>query len=169
MSRRISPTMPLFAAFVLIAATCAPAAYAHEGMPQSWCTGSPQPQPLIVGQFAFTPTQLAAFRSEILAQAQQQQVCPKTILGIQVAPTRGDSCGIVDDWHYANQISGRYCRSLTPNQPEQDAALQFVGAPGDFNNQEAHHSEYRFGDGTLSGHCVVCTSSTGGSGGPGGD
>lgn len=169
MSRRMSPTTHLFAAIVVITTTFVPVAHAHENMTQNWCASSSQPQPLIVGQFAYTPTQLAAFKSQIVAQAKQLKVCPATILGITVMPLPGDSCGIVDDWHYANQLSRRYCRNLTPNLPETDSALNFVGAPADFNNLEGHHTEYRFGDGTLTGHCVVCTGSTGGPGDPGGN
>lgn len=132
-----------------------PSARAHDGQPQAWCA-DPQAQPQIVAQFSFSPTALNNFRLSILAQAAAEKVCPEDLWGNEIPAHPGDSCGVVDQWHYANLMAFRYCTGLTPNVPLEDRAMPFVSGPTDFNNPQTHHAEYRFTDGKLNGACVVC-------------
>jgi hypothetical protein len=150
--RRFPPLafLPLCLGFALL-----PAADAHDGQPHGWCE-DPNAQPLILAQFTFGQNALQNFRQSIIAQAAADKVCPEDLWGNAIPAHPGDSCGVVDEWHYANLMAFRYCTGLTPNQPQDEQAMPFVNTPGDFNNTQNHHAEYRFSDGKLSGACVVC-------------
>jgi hypothetical protein len=130
--------------------------HAHDDMPQAWCS-APGSTPLITAQYSFTPLALQQFKDMIVAQAQAQKVCPADILGISVPTTPGVTCGIVDDWFYADQRALRYCSGLMPNASPADKPLSFVNGPTDFNNLLHHHDVYRFSDGNLNGVCSICT------------
>jgi hypothetical protein len=129
--------------------------HAHDDMPQTWCS-APGSTPLIAAQYSFTPQALQQFKDMITAQAQALKVCPADILGIVVPPAPGVTCGIVDDWFYADQRALRYCRSLLPNALPADKPLSFVNGPSDFKNELQHHGLYRFSDGNLNGVCSIC-------------
>ena len=116
-------------------------ALAHETIPSSWCpTGT---TPVILGTFSFRPEQLQAYREE------QERLC-----------AQNRTCGIIDDWFWANDISTTYCgtsglqRSQAPEE-----AIPFVSSPRSFNALD-HHDAYSFEQGSLDGQCVVCRSST---------
>lgn len=160
---------PLAAALILGTAVLGLSAQAHEDIAPTWCGTQPGNQPVILASFGFSEKALGDFRTQILQEAATQGVCPKTLLGVSVPPVKNDSCGIVDEWHYASRMAARHCRSLTPNAPEEQVALPFVSGPGDFNDSAAHHDLYRFSDGTLTGACVVCSGSLGEDDPPGGE
>lgn len=128
---------------------------AHDGQPSGWCA-DPQAQPIIVAQFSYNQVALQNFRQSIINQAALDKVCPEDLWGNEIPAQPGESCGVVDEWHYANLMAFRYCTGLSPNAPLDDRAMPFVSSPADFNNLQAHHDQYRFSDGKLNGACVVC-------------
>ncbi|MFZ5638546.1 MAG: hypothetical protein ACOY82_18360 [Pseudomonadota bacterium] len=148
--RCLSPIGVLF-----LGLTLGPVAGAHDGQPQGWCE-DPEAEPLIVAQFSYSQTALQNFRQSIIAQAAADKVCPEDLWGDLIPAQPGDSCGVVDEWHYANLLAFRYCTGLNPNLPLEDRAMPFVSAPADFNSDQGHHALYRFSDGKLNGACVVC-------------
>lgn len=171
MYRRPHTAARPFAAATLILGTALLGlpAQAHEDIAPNWCGTDPGNEPVILASFGFSEKALGGFRTQIIQEATTQGVCPKTLLGVSVPPVKNDSCGIVDEWHYASRMAARYCRSLTPDVPEEDVALPFVNGPTDFNNSASHHELYRFSDGTLTGVCVVCSTSLGAGDPPGGE
>lgn len=116
-------------------------AVAHETIPSTWCpTGS---TPVILSSFSFRPEQLQAYRAE------QERLC-----------SQERTCGIIDDWFWANEMSTSYCGTsgLQRTQAPEEA-IPFVSSPRSFNSVE-HHEAYSFTQGSLEGQCVVCRSST---------
>ncbi len=154
------PSMLLSAITTILTLTISGTVHSHDDMPQTWCS-APGSAPLITAQYSFTPQALQQFKDMIVAQAQTQKVCPADILGIVVPLTPDSTCGIVDDWFYADQRALRYCSNLLPNALPAEKPLSFVGGPSDFNNQLQHHNAYRFSDGNLNGVCSICTTPSG--------
>ncbi len=148
--------------------------FAHDAMPANWCL-APDTSPVIVATFDFTPTTLASYRAGRLAQgaSNEDPDCDRS---------GSRSCGIVDDWHWANEMSLAFCGEQG-GQPLASAPLRvsghdaaaagsaapavsalaapsplavpFVSSPAIFNVSD-HHRLYRFSTGDLVGVCVVC-------------
>ncbi len=145
-------TMPrirrsLLLALGLTAATCTSA---HDTLPAEWCL-APNTSPTSVGGFRFTPAQLAAYRE---AHEEESGV----IDGTQCNTLK--TCGIVDDWYWADRMAHDYCdggldTALPRGAPLAQAPMPFIHLPTDFNLR-GHHTEYRFSDGDLVGVCVAC-------------
>jgi hypothetical protein len=108
----------------------ASAAHAHETLPPTWCT-DPHSTPIIVSSFSFSPQQLLQY---------------------SLLPRPGETCGVVDNWHWANRMAHEYCAGVSNAA---GPAMPFVNSPQVFNDEQQHHVLYRF-DGGLSGACVVC-------------
>ncbi|RDZ26979.1 hypothetical protein [Lysobacter silvisoli] len=132
----------------LLFATCA---HAHDPLAKSgegWCL-DPNTSPKIVSTFSITPAALSQYRSEhlpLLGQEAEEYCLPEK------------TCGIVDEWYWANQAAHDQCsalgvKSIDPGQQP----MPFVQGPDDFDpDNGAHHELYRFKDGNLKGVCVVC-------------
>lgn len=137
----------------------APLALAHDTLPARWCA-DPNANPIVTNSFNFTPDMLMAYREAHLAD--------DSVLGGTCAPLK--SCGIVDDWFWANQMAHEYCggslqqRNSSALTTQSHSVMPLVSAPGNFNltgdedhNGIAdHHDRYRFSDGNLIGVCVAC-------------
>lgn len=136
----------------------APIAFAHDTLSTQWCK-DPNVVPVITKHFSFTPEMMLAYRMQHLED--------DTVLGSTCQTPK--SCGIVDDWFWANQMAHEYCggslqKKGTLLTTESQTAMPFIIAPGDFNlsgdeNNNGiadHHDEYRFKDGNLTGMCVAC-------------
>jgi hypothetical protein len=129
-------------------------AFAHDTLPRAWCI-DPNTTPIVVARFDIAPESLQRYREEnpILQDPPPDQQC-----------TDLRSCGIVDDWFWANQRAQEICagsqpvaqRSLTSRT---SPPMPFVHAPSAFNARN-HHDAYRFGSGHLVGSCVICVPST---------
>ncbi len=124
-------------------------AYAHDTVPKACLNANAVPT--VVKQFDFSPEVLANYRARnpVLKNPPEDVACD------------GErSCGIVDDWHWANQLSQEFCagatlQSLSPTQPSA-TPMPFVNLPAVFNSAREHHSGYSFRTGHLVGACVVC-------------
>lgn len=131
---------------------------AHDTLPAQWCA-DPNTVPVVVAQFDFPPEMLQAYReaNPILNGLEEGGVCNDL-----------KSCGIVDDWFWADQLSHEYCAGIgvqkqrtataqTSPAPTSPAALPMpiVNTPDAFNARD-HHSLYSFRKGHLVGACVVC-------------
>jgi hypothetical protein len=123
--------------------------FAHDTVPKA-CL-DPSTVPIVVKRFDFSPEVLANYR-------RQNPILRNPPADITCDGER--SCGIVDDWHWANQLSQEFCglgtqqaRSLTPSSA---TPMPFVNSPVVFNSEREHHSGYSFRIGHLVGACVVC-------------
>ncbi|NOT88564.1 MAG: hypothetical protein HOP03_10300 [Lysobacter sp.] len=117
-------------------------AFAHETLPRNWCL-DPNTVPKVVLNFDFTEADLTSYRNDHPLPG--NDTC------------RADSsCGIVDDWFWANEMSQTFCSAspLRRSLPRASESVPFVGLPATFNSSE-HHRLYNFRDG-LKGVCVVC-------------
>ena len=129
--------------FVLGLGMClAPAlAAAHETIPQDWCPKGTRV--VIIDSFSFSPAELAAYRE--VESARRDDQC-----------TQGaKTCGIVDDWFWAREMSSGFCAGLGLRRWPVEDAVAFVERPASFLASD-HHQRYRFDEGPLSGQCVVC-------------
>ncbi len=130
--------------------------FAHDTQPANWCPAGTVAT--VVSHFTLTPQSLVDYRAQRLEDG--------TVLGSSCQDPK--SCGIVDDWHWANQAAVETCgidqaRKLRPGQTSSEQAMPFVIDPDDFNlDTDAdgngiidHHDKYRFKSG-LKGVCVVC-------------
>lgn len=134
--RRHHPS--LFAIGLLLALP----ASAHETMPKNWCL-DPHTVPKLLSSFDFTETDLTNYRRD------------HPLPGTDACRT-DSSCGIVDDWFWANEMSQAFCSAaaLRTSLPQASKGVPFVNLPAAFNAGE-HHRLYNFRDG-LKGACVVC-------------
>lgn len=115
-------------------------ALAHETIPADWCpVGS---TPVILSEFTLTPDQLRQYRRT--HEKQQYDGCLEQ-----------KTCGIIDEWFWANEAAGATCSALGLRALKPEDAIPFVGAPKSFNAVD-HHAIYDFDDGNLRGQCVVC-------------
>ncbi len=130
--------LSLFGVGLLLAAP----AFAHETLPRNWCL-DPNTVPRVVLNFNFTETDLAVYRRD------------HPLPGTDACRT-DSSCGIVDDWFWANEMSQTFCSgaALRTSLPHASEGVPFVNLPAAFNTSE-HHRLYNFRDG-LKGACVVC-------------
>lgn len=144
---------------LLVGSMLAAPAFAHDTLPAKWCL-DPNTAPVALFEFDIAPIELASYRrsNPILKNPPEDVQC-------------GDerSCGIVDDWFWADQMSREICAAQqeAPQMPEADGraraaqtpqgpqAMPFVRSPVEFNATE-HHKRYRFNSGHLHGACVVC-------------
>jgi hypothetical protein len=130
-------------------------AMAHDTVISGWC---PRPNSTsVVASFSFTPQNLVAFKNAIQRQASDALMCPSVFLGLE-RPVHNETCGIVDDWHYAHQLALRHCASLAPNAPSAQRPMPFFTVvPATFSpTSQNHHTTYAFGDGVLRGECRIC-------------
>lgn len=131
-------------------------AFAHDTLPAEWCL-DPNTVPVVVAHFDLAPETLLLYRERnpILKDPPPEIEC-----------TDLRSCGIVDDWFWANQMAEQFCidsqiesapepASLRKQEPRSAKPMPFVHAPLSFNARD-HHGEYSFRSGYLSGVCVVC-------------
>lgn len=130
---------------LVLALGCSPA-IAHETLPADWCPVGTHP--VTISEFRFTPDELMAYQAahaEALAGNGSSCGDPKT-------------CGIVDQWFWAEDMAAGYCggAGLRGTLPEE--AILFVESPESFNHKH-HHDLYRFDEGPLIGQCVVCRAS----------
>lgn len=140
--------LPRLLGLSLLFATCA---HAHDPLAKSknWCL-DPNASPQIVSTFSITPAALAQYRTEhapLLGQEASGYCVPEK------------TCGIVDEWYWANQAAHDQCSALGDKsmQSPSQQAMPFVQGPADFNpDNGSHHDLYRFKDGDLRGVCVVC-------------
>ncbi len=117
-------------------------AFAHETLPRNWCL-DPNTVPKVLLNFTFNEAQLMTYRTEHPLPG--NDTC------------RADSsCGIVDDWFWANEMSQTFCSAtaLRTALPQASEGVPFVNSPAVFNGSE-HHRLYNFSHG-LQGACVVC-------------
>lgn len=140
--------------FALCLLAAAPVS-AHDTLPTKWCPSGTQP--VVTGQFAFTEAQLIAYRNERLADG--------AVLGSQCKGVK--TCGIIDEWYWANQMAHEYAMSGMHKQSASmalsESRMPIVKTPTTFNlntdrNRNGildHHDQYRFYQG-LSGDYVVC-------------
>jgi hypothetical protein len=119
-----------------------------------WCA-NPNTVPIVVAYFDIAPTSLALYREQnpILKDPPPGLSCFDMI-----------SCGIVDDWFWANQMAYQFCSqsqsaAQLASTPQTSTPMPIVQAPLAFNARE-HHQAYRFSSGHLVGACVVCAPST---------
>lgn len=117
-------------------------AFAHETLPRNWCL-EPNTVPKVLSNFEFTESDLMTYRRD------------HPLPGSDTC--RADSsCGIVDDWFWANEMSQTFCSgaALRNALPGASEGMPFVNLPAVFNAGE-HHRLYNFSHG-LKGACVVC-------------
>lgn len=137
----------LLLALGLTAATCTSA---HDNLPAEWCL-APDTSPVAASGFRFTQAQLVAYR-----EAHEEESA--TIDGTQCNTLK--TCGIVDDWYWADRMAHDYCdggleTALPRGKAKTHPPMPFIHLPTDFNLR-SHHTEYRFSDGDLVGVCVAC-------------
>jgi hypothetical protein len=123
-------------------------AQSHQTTSTSWCSVN-NAQIEIVGSFSYTATELSEYSANRV---------PLNLLTWEPCDDAldPDGCGIVDNWHWANQRAAAYCRSLVATDqrntlqpiPVIDGPITFFG--------DKHH-KYKFEDG-LNGVCAVCIS-----------
>lgn len=145
---------------LLLGSALAAPALAHETLPTQWCM-DPNTAPSVVAQFEFAPATLTAYRA-------RNPILRNPPEGVQCVDER--SCGIVDDWFWANQMIQDFCSAPAsvpaaqrtaqttqsgPSTVQAESAMPFVRSPEEFNVRE-HHQRYSFGIGPLKGVCVVC-------------
>jgi hypothetical protein len=130
-------------------------AMAHDTLPLQWCPiGSTV---ATVAQFELTPQALADYRALHLNDGQ--------VLGSECNDLK--TCGIVDDWFWANEAANAACTGHQLRTSQSLQAMPFVSDPATFNLDgdsdrngiKDHHDQYRFRQG-LKGVCVVCTPPT---------
>jgi len=122
---------------LLVLLLSASATQAHNTLPADWCpVGS---SPVIVEQFSFTAEQLRAYKAAQMASA---TCIDKT-------------CGIIDDWFWANEMAMNQCGGYAKRSRLPEDAEAFVQSPSGFNAAN-HHQAYTFKSGPLTGQCVVC-------------
>ena len=131
----------------LLLPIASPAA-AHDTLPARWCPAGTDP--IVVGHFELAAVTLIQYRELRLQDG--------TVLGSTCNDPK--SCGIVDDWHWANQAAVETCRidqtvKSQPGQSPSEQAMPFVTSPESFNDAANHHDLYRFKAG-LKGVCIVC-------------
>ncbi len=117
------------ALWLCIGLLASPIASAHETLDAGWCL-DPHSSPELVSTFQFSDQDLDAYSK---------------------LPRPGESCGVVDNWYWANRMAHEFCEVTVPNE----VAMPFVAAPMQFNDTRNHHTLYKFRDG-LNGSCVVC-------------
>ncbi|KRA17852.1 MULTISPECIES: hypothetical protein [unclassified Lysobacter] len=125
-------------------------AHAHDPLAKNkkWCL-DPNTAPQIVSTFSITPAALSQYRTEhapLLGTAGATYCVPEK------------TCGIVDEWYWANEAAHDQCSALGVKSTDPAAqAVPFVQGPVDFSPDNGdHHDLYRFKDGNLQGVCVVC-------------
>ncbi|UHQ22515.1 hypothetical protein LVB77_17945 [Lysobacter sp. 5GHs7-4] len=126
-------------------------AHAHDPLAKNkaWCA-DPTTSPKIVSTFSIAPVALSQYRAEhapLLGQSAEGYCVPEK------------TCGIVDEWFWANEAAHDQCSALGVKSAtgSGQTPMPFVDHPADFNPDNAsHHDLYRFKDGNLSGVCVVC-------------
>lgn len=129
---------------------------AHDTLPANWCPAGTVPT--VVSHFDLTTATLIDYRA--------LHADDGTLLGSTCHDPK--SCGIVDDWHWANQAAVETCgidqvRKSPTGQTSSEQAMPFVSSPDSFNLETDendngiidHHEKYRFKSG-LKGVCVVC-------------
>ena len=131
-----------------------PCTQAHDNLPANWCM-DPNTVPVVTANFNFAPEALENYRRANPGLEVPEENCD---------PVINRSCGIVDEWHYANEMSMAFCggggggeSSMVKSAIESDHPAPFVSSPTDFNARD-HHDAYRFRDGNLVGSCVICVS-----------
>jgi hypothetical protein len=128
-------------------------AFAHDTLPAEWCL-DPNTSPVETIRFDFTPAALASYR-------ERNPILTDPPADIQCTDVR--SCGIVDDWFWANQMAQQFCAgsqsqpvALRATDPKTQTPIAIVSAPLEFNARD-HHDRYRFRDNQhLVGFCVAC-------------
>lgn len=129
-------------------------AIAHDTLPTKWCpTGTTV---VTVGTFDLTPSTLVDYRTQRLSDGQ--------VLGSECNDLK--TCGIVDDWFWANEAAHEACTGLQKST-QSTPAMPFVSYPAAFNHNgdedhdgiKDHHQLYTFKSG-LKGVCVVCKPAT---------
>lgn len=117
-------------------------AFAHETLARNWCL-DPNTVPKVLLSFDFTETDLMNYRKDHPLPSSE-------------ACRTDSSCGIVDDWFWANEMSQAFClaTALRRSLPQASEGAPFVDFPAAFNANE-HHRLYNFSHG-LKGACVVC-------------
>jgi hypothetical protein len=125
-------------------------AFAHDALPNTWCL-NPNTTPAIVKHFDFAPETLSNYRK-------RNPVLTNPPEGVTCSDER--SCGIVDDWFWANQMSQEFCAVSSQQRTASPAStpMPFVRLPESYNARD-HHERYNFGSGRLIGVCVVCVTS----------
>lgn len=130
-------------------------AIAHDTLPAKWCpTGTTV---VTVGTFDLTPSALVDYRALHLSDGQ--------VLGSECNDLK--TCGIVDDWFWANEAAHEACTNDQLKNGQSTPAMPFVSYPASFNHNgdenhdgiKDHHQLYKFKSG-LKGVCVVCRPST---------
>ena len=141
------PTLPRLLGLSLLFAA---SAHAHDPLAKSknWCL-NPNTSPQVVSTFTITPAALNQYRTvhaPLLGQTATDYCVPEK------------TCGIVDEWYWANQAAHDQCSALGVKSTDPAAqAMPFVQSPADFNpDNGSHHDLYRFKDGNLQGQCVIC-------------
>jgi hypothetical protein len=127
-----------------------PLAHSHDAVVSASCL-RPNTAPILISTFSFSTANLQNYRAAAIA------ACTAKL----------QTCGGVDEYHYANRMAQEYCAALTPNAPASDKAQASVSAPSIFNSQghsqiihgALKHHEYGFSSG-LSGSCYVCPLAT---------
>lgn len=130
-------------------------AFAHDTRPANWCPAGYQQQ--VVASFDLSTSALIAYRAE---HADDDMVLGSTC-------NTPKSCGIVDEWFWANQAATESCIGQQVRSGSGLVAVPHVVSPDAFNHDEDangdgisdHHRDYRFKAG-LQGVCVVCTPAT---------
>ncbi|TXH73839.1 MAG: hypothetical protein E6Q88_04945 [Lysobacteraceae bacterium] len=115
-------------------------AQAHETIPVEWCLDQ-KSTPVIVSSSIWTPQTLYDLSKDIGRP-------PKGCLS-------GQTCGMVDEWHYANLAVASSCPQTVTIGSMTLQPQPFVTAPDEFNSMN-HHDDYQFIDGDLHVACVVC-------------
>ena len=141
-------TLPCLLGLSLLFATCA---QAHDPLAKNknWCL-DPNTSPKIVSSFSLSPLALAQYRSEhapLLGESGASYCVPEK------------TCGIVDEWYWANQAAHDQCSALGVKSTDASGQqpVPFVQSPADFDpDNGSHHDLYRFKDDNLQGVCVVC-------------
>jgi len=140
--------------FSLCLLAAAPA-FAHDTRPANWCPAGYQQQ--AVSTFDLSTSTLITYRA---AHDSDDMVLGSTC-------NTPKSCGIVDEWFWANQAATETCMSEQLRGGHGAIAVPRILSPDTFNHdQDAdgdgisdHHRDYRFKDG-LKGVCVVCVPAT---------
>lgn len=140
--------------FSLCLLAAAPA-FAHDTRPANWCPAGYQQQ--VVSSFDLSTSTLIAYRA---AHDNDDMVLGSTC-------STPKSCGIVDEWFWANQAATETCIGHQVRGGYSGTVVPRILSPDTFNHDEDadgdgisdHHRDYRFKDG-LTGVCVVCTPAT---------
>lgn len=142
-----------FSLYLLAAAP----AFAHDTRPANWCPAGTQHQ--FVSSFELSTSELIDYRK---AHDRDDMVLGSTC-------NTPKSCGIVDEWFWANQAATETCIGQQVRRGSGEITVPIILSPDTFNlDGDAngngigdHHDYYHFGDGHgLKGVCVVCTPAT---------